>query len=149
MFIVSDWLRSRSDIKIESFEVDDAKFELMNLTSDLFKEVVACESSSDMLDLAANAGISYDRNRVIDDPELSKDLSILWGLDGLKYNTEPSLRHKVGEKVCLMSGLSSVLEEMIVLEQPEETHLDGDNLPDGDVTLEQLEQDTQMHSHVA
>lgn len=149
MFIVSDWLEFRSKLKIEERIIDDVKFELMNLTTDLFKEVIACNSSAEMLDLAANAGMSYNRNRVVDNPELSKDLDILWNLDNLQFDTEPCLRHKVGEEVCLMSGLSSALEEMRALEKPA-THLDGDNLPEGDLTLEQLDADAQLaHNNAA
>ena len=148
MFDISNWLEFRSKLKIEEFIIDDVKVELMNLTTDLFKDVVACGTSNEMLELAANSGISYNRNRVVDNDELSKDLDILWSLDNLQFDTEPSLRHKIGEKVCVMSGLSNQLEEkreLEALEAEENQIIDGDA-----VTQEQLAEDIAHHQqHVA
>jgi len=147
MFIVSDWLEFRSKLKIEEHIIDDVKFELMNLTTDLFKDVVACETSSEMLSLAANAGVSYNRNRVVDNPELAKDLDILWELDNLQFDTDPCLRHKVGEKVCVMSGLSQALEEKLELEAMEAE--EDVNILDADgVSQEQLAEDAAAALHI-
>lgn len=143
-FSVSKWFADRASLKIQKFEIEGIEFELMALNESLIDDVELCDSYDDMILLAADSGISYDRNRVVDDEGLKKDLDKLWSLDSLDINCDPCIKYRVGEKVCEISGLSSTLEDMLKAQKEAEeavNNIDGDNLPDGDVTLGQLQDD--------
>lgn len=143
-FIVSDWFANRAKLNIQLFCVEGVEFELMALNENLIDDVKSCVTYEEMLSLAANSGISYNRKRVIDDEELSKDIEMLWGLETLDIDLDPCIKFRVGEKVCEISGLNSTLDEMLKSEEAEKLAclvVDGDNLPDSDVTLQQLNDD--------
>jgi hypothetical protein len=127
-FNVSNWFEQRAKLDIQAFTVEGIDFELMALTDDLKENVELCETYKGMISLAANEGISYNRKRVADDKDLSKDLDLLWGLESLDIDSDPCIKYRVGEKVCEISGLSDALAKMLASEQPQEVIVDGDNL---------------------
>ena len=142
-FNVSDWFEQRAGLNIQSFEVDGVMFELMALTESLSDDIKLCDTYEEMLSLAANSGLSYNRKRVIDDEELARDIDMLWGLGSLDIDCDPCIKFRVGEMVCDISGLESVLSDMLTAEKEAAEALnaiDGDNLPN-DVTLGQLHAD--------
>lgn len=145
-FIVSDWFANRAKLNIQLFDVEGVEFELMALTESLVDDVKSCITYEEMLSLAANAGMSYNRKRVIDDSELAKDIDMLWGLESIDIDLDPCIKYRVGEKVCEISGLKDTLEEMLEKEKQAAISVDGDNLPDGDITLGQLEEDAINHA---
>jgi hypothetical protein len=122
-FNVSNWFEQRAKLDIQVFTVSGVDFELMALTDDLKESVELCETYADMISLAANKGISYNRKRVSDDKDLSKDLDLLWGLESLDIDSDPCIKDLVGEKVCEISGLSDAMAKMLA-----EVVVDGDNL---------------------
>lgn len=151
-FIPDDFWCERKKIEIVEVIIDEIPFKIMALTESFYKQVQECEASIDALNLAANAGMMYNRERIIDDPELSKDFKLFWGQPELEFDTTPTLRHQVGRRVCDISGLKKIIDEKIELEDAiraeEETEaeaintaVDGDNLPDDHVTMGQLEDD--------
>lgn len=149
-FVVSKWFENRAKLNIQNFEVENIEFELMALTDELIERVKAQTSYDDMISFAADAGISYNRKRVFDDSELSKDFDILWGIGEMEVDCDPCIKYRVGEKVCEISGITDVIEEMLELEREAELDknisIDGDNLPDGDVTLQQLNDDANSYA---
>ena len=145
-FIVSDWFANRAKLNIQTFSVEGVEFELMALSESLCDDVKLCDTYEDMLSLAANAGIAYNRKRVIDDEELSKDIDMLWGLETLDIDLDPCIKYRVGEKVCEISGLTSTLEETLEAQEAEHQEaitIDGDNMRDTSVSLQQLNDDAQ------
>ena len=146
-FIVSDWFKIRAKLKIQLFSIESIDFELMTLTDELKEKVELCETYEDMLSVAANHGLSYNRKRVTDDAELAKDIDILWGLASLDVDLDPCIKYRVGEKVCEISGLTSSLDEMLESEEAEKVqelkdqgHIDGDAaMPE--VSIDQLNDD--------
>ncbi len=153
-FVVSDWFANRARLNIQTFEIEGIEFEIMALNEDLKEKVELCELYNDMLSVAADAGLSYNRKRIADDENLSKDLDILWGIESLDIDSGPCVKYRVGEKVCEISGLESALQDMLEEEEKKRVealkaqgHIDGDNaLPD--VTLDQLNDDANV-AHVA
>ena len=146
-FIVSDWFKSRAKLKIQLFSIESIDFELMTLTDELKEKVELCETYEDMLSVAANHGLSYNRKRVTDDAELAKDIDILWGLGSLDIDLDPCIKYRVGEKVCEISGLTSSLDEMLESEEAEKVqelkdqgHIDGDGVMPV-VSIDQLNDD--------
>ena len=132
---VSEWFATRAALNIQSFEIEGITFELMALNSEQKEEVELCESYDEMLNKAADYGLSYNRNRVSDDSELSKDIEKLWSLEQLDKDCDPCIKFQVGEQVCKMSGLAKVLIEQLEKEatatkESEEAkqYLEGDTL---------------------
>ena len=116
-FIVSNWFEKRAALNIQTYEVEGIVFELMALDADLIESVKDTGSYNELLSVAADAGISYNRKRVADDAELSKDLALLWGLESLDVESDPCVKMRVGEKVCEISGLSSYCSTVLEVEE--------------------------------
>lgn len=148
-FIVSEWFASRAKLKIQIFSIEGVEFELMALSENLIDDVKSCVTYEEMLSLAANSGISYNRKRVVDDVELAKDIDMLWGLESIDVDLDPCIKYRVGEKVCEISGLKDDLEEILEIERQAAIAIDGDNLPKGDVTLGELEADANSHAEIS
>jgi hypothetical protein len=138
---------------IQEFEVEGIVFDIMALNADLKERVELCDSYNDMLAMAANYGLSFEGKRAIDNAGL--DVSALWGEGELSIDSDPCIEYRVGEKVCEISGLDAVLQEMIdseaaKLERDEEEAYTEDLLRSGmidgdgtlpDVTIDQLNKD--------
>jgi len=116
-FIVSDWFANRASLNIQTFIVEGIEFELMALSESQVESVELCDTYEDMITLAANYGLSYNRKRVIDDLELAQDIDLLWGLDSMDIDTDPCIRSRVGERVCEISCLADVLDDMLQAEK--------------------------------
>ena len=145
-FIVSDWFANRAKLNIQTFEIEGVEFEIMALSDSLKDDVKQCETYEDMLSMAADFGLSYNRKRVVDDSELAKDLDILWGIESLDIELDPCIKYRVGEKVCEISGLDSVLQDVLESEEAKklaDVTVDGDNMRDTNITLQQLNEDAE------
>lgn len=156
-FSVSKWLKGRSDLKIQLFNVDNVEFELMALSARQKEEVLLCESYGLALKTAAKYGVSCDRKRVSDDAELAKDLDLLWELEEVNAITDPCMQFRIGERVCEISGINADIDAMLAEEKAEEDRklqaeleanaVDGDSLDtDSDVTMGELQQDADNYS---
>ena len=148
-FIVSDWFAKRAKLSIQLFEVEGVEFELMALDDELKEKVELCDSYEDMLSMAADHGLSYNRNRVADDAELAKDIDKLWELSGLDVDCDPCIKYRVGENVCEISDLTSALEDMLKKEKADKV-LDGDNLTDEQLSedMDKVEADYNAHNNI-
>ena len=143
-FIVSEWFAKREQLNIQTLNVEGIEFEIMTLSDSHKDDVKSCVNYEEMLSLAANAGISCNRKRVIEDKELAKDIDLLWSLEMLDIDCDPCIKYRVGEKICEISGLLSHLNEMLDSEEAHKRSLieiNGDNLPDTSLSLGQLEED--------
>lgn len=154
-FIVSQWFEKRAALNIQTFELEGVVFELMALDQDLKEQIECCDTYDEMLALAANSGISYNRKRVADDVELSKDLDLLWGQPSMDVDSDPCIQYRVGEKVCEISGITSIIEEKLNEEARSkqeaekasiEGYIDGDHQDGNPVTLEGLNDDLQAYN---
>ena len=143
-FIVSNWFEDREKLNIQDFHVEGVVFEIMTLSEAQKDDVKSCINYEEMLSLAANSGISWNRKRVIEDRELAKDIKLFWGLEILDIDLDPCIKFRVGEKICEISGLDYHLKEMLESEEAHKRSLieiNGDNLPDLGITMQQLEED--------
>ena len=136
VFNVKEFLRLRS----ESVTVEGIEFELMSLTGDLINDLKSCESHNEMLNFAADYGLSVDGKRVVEDDYMSSRLDLLWANEALALEVDPCVKYRVGEKVCEISGLADFLLETLDAEELANV-IEGDDLPDGAITLGQLNDD--------
>ena len=137
-FNVSNWFEKRAALNIQTFEVEDVLFELMALTVDQIEHIRGLDKYDEIVSDAADMGISYNRKRVFDDKELSKDLDLLWGVEELDVDSDPCIKQRVGEKVCDISGLADFLDSIL------NPVISGDDLPGEGITLGELEEDAAM-----
>ena len=157
ILVVNDWFANRLIQKtIQTFTIEDIEFEIMALTQSMINAVKSCESHKEMLFLAADNGLSFNRSRVIDDKELTiNDIAALWGEELKDIDSDPCIRARVGEKVCEISGLAEMLEDMLSLEaevaEEEEAArylnaglgvIDGDNLSADGVVIDNMNQES-------
>ena len=141
---VATYLTERKRFNFSEHTIEGIEFNLIPLTDDMIQEFkIDNETYEDMLSSAATYGVSVGRNRVCNDEEMAEDLKGMWTLDQFA-DCEPSLLHKVGEKVCAISGLTEFIEDQRKLEEElaEEAALNvinGDNLPDMSTELGNLD----------
>ena len=121
ILVVNDWFANRLIQKtIQTFTIEDIEFEIMALTQSMINAVKSCESHKEMLFLAADNGLSFNRSRVIDDKELTiNDIAALWGEELKDIDSDPCIRARVGEKVCEISGLDETLKDQFEAEEKE------------------------------
>lgn len=154
---MGNWFESRANLNIKAFTVEGVEFELMALTDDLIDDVQLCDTYADMIDKAASLGLSYNRKRVADDAELSKDFDMLWAMPEINIaDLSPTVREQVGAEVCAISGLTEFVEsalerERAVDKEKEEARnfIEGDDLGDTSITLGQLESDATAYTTAA
>ena len=122
--ISNDWFKARAYLKIQIFIVEGHEIEGMALTVEQCEEVKACGSYAEMLEVAADFGLSCERSRVSDNKELKKDIKTFWAEEAIEgADCEPSVRHKFGLKICAISGLNESLEETAQLEEAEKERI--------------------------
>ena len=160
------WWAERLKIKEETLKIDGVEddFLFLKLTSAMKKELINLKTVDEKLNYAAENGMSYGRDRIIDNKELKQDFAKTWIHFSPEFPPTPSIQHQCGQHVCDISGLRRHVEEYKEVEdrnlelqmQKEEdevqAHKDnveydhasaiqGDNLPDDHVTMGQLEDD--------
>ena len=142
IFNVATYLTERKRFNFSEHTIEGIEFNLIPLTDDMIQEFkIDNETYEDMLSAAATYGVAVGRNRVCNDEEMAADLEGMWTLEQF-IDCEPSLLHKVGEKVCAISGLTEFVEDQRKLEEElaeEAGIIDGDNLPDLSTELGNLD----------
>lgn len=145
-FNLSKWIESRG--KFKDLVIDDVELQIVSLDDELIGELKEIPTYQEMFDFVANVGLSHERNRIYDDEELSKDLHVIWALEELNKDVEPSIKEQIVDAICELSEIKDILtakqeeEELAKMEAEEELNvIDGDNLPGESVTLEQLNND--------
>ena len=95
---------------IKKFTVDiegeSLSFDLMVLSEEYIEKIEACVTHKEMLSMAANYGVSFNEERVIDSV-LAHKLGGLWAKDELNNLDEPNTQDLVGAEVCRISGIAS------------------------------------------
>ncbi len=132
----SDFLLEKVRFRLRTFDVEGVPVEMLGLTDKLIEDVQLCTTSETMYLAAADFGISSGGVRVYDDELLSEYIDQLWEHKDYNMDCDPSFKIKVGEKVCAISGLT----EFVEAQWDSENAVDGDNLGDTSVTLEELNQ---------
>lgn len=118
--ISSNWFKARAKLKIQIFIIEGHELEGMALNAEQRGKVKALGTYSEMLELAADFGLSCERSRVTDDKELAKDIPAFWADELIKgTDCDPCVRHKFGLKICAISDLDESLEETFKLEEAE------------------------------
>ena len=117
LFNVGNYLAERKKFNFKTYNIEGIEFDLIPLTDDLIQELKVNETYDEMILSAANYGISAGRERAWDDAEMADDLDGIWSLEQMTIDCTPSLQHKVGEKVCAISGLTELVEDQKKLEE--------------------------------
>ena len=153
LFNVGNYLAERKKFNFKTYEIEGIEFDLIPLTDDLIQELKMNESYSEMILAAANYGISAGRERACVDAEMSEDLDGIWSLEQMAIDCEPSLQHKVGEKVCAISGLTEFIEDQkrfedeIKAEEEKELKV-GDHMIAGGTELGNLDSEQLAHDAI-
>ena len=151
IFNTGEYLSFKKKFLPKQFNIEGIDFPMIALTEDLMQKVKECETYNEMILMAADYGLSSDGIRAIDDEEMTLLLCDLWLEAEMQIDCEPSLKHQVGVKVCEISGLTQFVEEKRDYEKlEEEERLEaeqdisvGDHRLPGDITLGELEADTE------
>jgi len=111
----SDCLALLDSIKVYVVIVDGSEvpFKLMVLSESQKELIEACDNYDEMIDTAANNGICFNEERVIDGV-LAGKLKGLWVKSD--NNEDPSTKQLIGAEVCRISGLDTVLIEQLAKE---------------------------------
>jgi hypothetical protein len=164
IFNTGDYIAEQAKTLPQLHSIENVGFYLLPIDLDeaLLEAVKACSTYTDMVLLAADSGLAYydgsdEALRVVDNKGLTKKIESMWSKGELQLDTDPSLKERVGEVVCEISGLSEVLEERKLedeikeedkraaeakkhLADEDENHLNGNDLPSGDTELDNLAQ---------
>lgn len=125
MNITQDFFSSRPIFK--TIEVEGFLFDIVSLDEEVAIAIGDCESYDDMLDLAANNGLAFDRKRISDDEDRKLDIPLFWEQEALLKDIDPSIKQRVGEKICEISNLIEILSEQLEKETPEAEELSIDS----------------------
>jgi hypothetical protein len=131
--LLKNHMRKREETGLVKIDIDGIVFDVIPLSEQLKDLFMECESYKDMLCFAANHGVAVDYEPVYLNPELSESMESAWGDDQMPEDSDPCIQYRVGEYIAEISGLADLLEEARTI--------DGDNLPDLNTELGQLEAD--------
>ena len=134
----SGWLAAKVRFVPRTFNIEGIPVEMIGLTDELKQDVQGCATSEDMYMAAADFGLSSNGVRVWEDDYLSEYLDELWADEEFTLDCNPSFKVKVGEKVCAISVLTQFVEDKYA---EENRIVNGDDLGDTSVTLEELHND--------
>lgn len=122
---------------IQLFTTDEgADFDIMALTDEQKELVESCDTYDEMVEEAANYGLSFNGKRAVDNQDIADMLELFWSDEDLP-DCEPSSKAQVGVRVCEISGLLDVLKAQKEQEE-KELIIDADS-----VTQEQLAADAE------
>jgi translation initiation factor 1 (eIF-1/SUI1) len=111
-----DWFANYKKFNFKEITIEDVYFNYIALTDELVESVKSCTFSAEMLEMAADYGISNERERMIDDDDDLNNLDAFWCSPKLSIELESSIRQQLGQKVCEISGLAETIEDMKALE---------------------------------
>jgi len=121
---------------VQNYIVEGITFSIMALDKEMKEMVADCETHEEMCFYAADNGIALYGERFVDmDGFKDDDLIDLWAEDLGHIESDPCVKQRVGEKVCEISGLSSVLNKKL---EDERVFKLGDHDVPGSTTLDSL-----------
>jgi len=134
MFNYEDLLVELAQTNDITVEVEGYSFKAYTLC-DTHKELLqSCESREELLDEVSNIALRVRDSRAIEFKGMTEDkLTKFWANGEYEEFVDPSLRHAFAENALEQSNMFEVLERF------EPVVLDGDNLPDSDIELDNLE----------
>ena len=103
-FNSGNWFANRKKFNFQEFTVEGVMFNLIPLTDELSESVTEGKTLVEMLEMAADYGISSGRLRIAHDTVMYEDMADFWALDELNTECSPSIKEQVGQKVCEISG---------------------------------------------
>ena len=116
LFVYNDFWGERSQIEEKEFIIESIEFLFLKLTGAMIKELCGKETLEEKLSYAADFGISWNRERIIDNENLKKDLGLFWDRSQPDFPPTPSIKYQAGMYVCDISGLSKHIKETQALE---------------------------------
>ena len=134
MNIVQNFFGSRPTF--QTIKVGDVDFDIVSLSKSDQEAISACESYAEMLNFAADNGLAYERERIVDG-DMVLDIPLFWSQDVLKDDGEPTIKEQVGAAICGISNLSEVIGQQALLEKP----------PEDDTTFDTELADLQVSEH--
>jgi hypothetical protein len=116
IFNTGDYIAEQAKTLPQLHSIENVGFYLLPIDLDeaLLEAVKACSTYTDMVLLAADSGLAYydgsdEALRVVDNKGLTKKIESMWSKGELQLDTDPSLKERVGEVVCEISGLSDFI----------------------------------------
>jgi hypothetical protein len=164
MINLSLWVVNQKRFEPIVDTIEGVTLSITALTDDLIQTVKECLTSEDMYLASADYGVSSGDTRFCDDEKLAVYLSDAWVSPEFTIDCEPSLKYQVGERVAEISGILEFIEakkdfeeveakeladleaeekamaEAEALEKESKQHMEGDDLPDTDLSLAEVEQ---------
>lgn len=131
---IKKWLKERP--LFEDVIVEGIEFPLASLSKEKIDLIKVSSSRSEMLEIAADNGIAFNRNRLSENENQKDDNEVIWSMEEMKAQVSPSIKHQVGEKVMELSGIIDVLA------------IKGEDDHEG-ISAEQLEADTKAANEYA
>lgn len=128
----------------------DAKLQIASLGNDLIEQLKELSTSEEMIFFVAKHGLSVHRER-ISEGDKAEDLPVIWGKSQMK-----AVKGQIVDAVLELSGIAKLISdkesvELADLQAKEDldnlTVIDGDNLPEGDVSLGDLQSDNAQEAN--
>lgn len=148
IFDVDSWLKSREALSFKELNIDGVVLNIMSLTKEQEIEVLGCDSYEAAIDRAASLGLSTQRSRWIEHDQRKHEIDALWLHPMINTEAEPTIRYRIGEEVCELTGFMSevraididlaIAEHEVFVTENGSTVIDGDKLPDPEPTLDEL-----------
>ena len=165
---LSLWVANQKRFEFVVDTIEGVTLNLIALTDDLIQTVKMNDNSNDMMLACADYGVSNGDIRFCEDDKLAEYLGNAWVNPEFMIECDPSLKFQVGERVAEMSGIIELIvelrdaEEFAELEakeaeklaqaekevadmeadsKPDSNIVDGDDLGDTSVSLEELYED--------
>lgn len=116
VFNMGEHFALKKKFKTKEHEIEGIIIPLKVLTDELIEQSKSCVTYDEMILAAATFGLAYDiksgGERIYGDEDSAEELELIWGNEQLSHiDCEPSLQHKVGEKVCAISGMTKYAED--------------------------------------
>lgn len=126
LFNPIEWLQERSKLNIQTFVCEGLPFQIMALSDDLVADLKEFENYDDAIEFAADHGVAVNRQRVSEQEGLKDDLTLFWSKVHEAKKVDPCVKHRVGEQICEISGLTGHVESLLLV-------IDGDDLTGEDL----------------
>lgn len=140
MFNLNEFMDNRGIFKMVTFA--DVELEIVSLGQDLIDGLKTLPAHEMMIDYVAEHGLAH-RGIRISEGDKAEALLVIWNKDQMK-----DAKDEIVNAICELSDIASILsdkleaEEMAELEAEDSSSvIDGDNLPNTEVLLGDLNND--------
>ena len=98
--------------------VGEFSFSIVSLSDDVKELIGACESYAEMLTVAADNGLAFDRKRISEDEDRKLDIPLFWEDEDFYTDDDPTIKQQVGIAVCKLSDLAEAIGAQALKENP-------------------------------